>query len=86
MNPLQPNAQLLVKLGSIAVHAEEMISPTGHGFDKIAMQQLLNDPQVTEWMAAMDKMAMLPKKRTMEDVKLYAKNRGGKARLKGRKA
>lgn len=75
MNPLRPDATLLCKLGSIVVHADEMISPTGHGFDKIAMQQLLSDPQMTAWMAAMDALAMLPKKRTMADVKMYAKSR-----------
>lgn len=85
-NALQPDPQLLCKLGSIIVHAEEMISPTGHGFDKIALQQLVADPAVAEWIAAMDSMAMLTKKRTMEDVKLYAKNLGGKARLKKKRA
>lgn len=80
MNPLQPSASLLCKLGSIAVHAEEMVSPTGHGFDKIAMQQLLDDPDVKQWIEGMDALAMLPKKRTMEDVRLYVKSRKTKKR------
>lgn len=67
MNPLQPSASLLCKLGSIAVHAEEMVSPTGHAFDKQAMETLLQDTEVLLWIAQMDKMAMLPKKRTMEE-------------------
>ena len=63
MNPLKPEISLLSKLGSIAVHADEMLSPKGHDFDKIALTSLLNDPEVKAWIAAMDKMAMLPKKR-----------------------
>lgn len=62
-NPLNPNAALLVKLGSIAVHTKEMLSPTGHGFDRISTQQLLDDPEIVEWVEAMDKMALLPKMR-----------------------
>ena len=62
-DPFKPDVALLVKLGSIVVHTDEMLSPTGHGFDKIATQQLIADPEVQEWLAAMDKMAMLPKKR-----------------------
>jgi hypothetical protein len=65
-DPLKPGPRLLVKLGSIAVHVEELLSPAGHGFDKIALQVLLNDPEVTEWRAAMDKMAMLPLMRNVK--------------------
>jgi hypothetical protein len=52
-----------VKLGSIAVHADEILSPTGHPFDKEALLQLLADPEVKEWCAAMDADGFLPKKR-----------------------
>lgn len=63
-NPIQnPTATLMVKLGSIVVHVEEMLSPQGHAFDKIAIQQLLKDPEVKEWLAEMDAMALIPKKR-----------------------
>ena len=54
---------LLVKLGSIAVHADEAISPGSHDYDVIAIRGLLDDPEVKEWMLAMDKLAFLPKKR-----------------------
>lgn len=60
-NPLQPNASLLAKLGSIAVHTKEMLSPDGHAFDRVSTQQLLDDPEVVMWMVLMDAMAMLPK-------------------------
>lgn len=63
MNPLKPTASILVKLGSIAVHVEEMMSPAGHVFDKRAIESLLTDAEVVEWRKQMDKMAMLPKKR-----------------------
>jgi len=59
-DPLKPSVALLVKLGSIAVHVEEMMSPKGHQFDRVALQTLLNDAEVVEWRKAMDKMAMLP--------------------------
>jgi len=61
--PLKPNVSILVKLGSIAVHADELTSPSGHQFDAAALSQLLEDPEVKTWLAAMDKMAFLPKKR-----------------------
>lgn len=62
-DPLKPTATLLIKLGSLAVHAEEFLSPDGHGFDRIAINQLLQDPEIVEWRKTMDKMAFLPKKR-----------------------
>jgi hypothetical protein len=62
-DPLKPSLTLLVKLGSLAVHIEEMLSPGGHAFDKNAIDQILNDPEVKEWLKDMDDMAFLPKKR-----------------------
>lgn len=61
---LQPSVGLLVKLGSIAVHADEFTSPRGHEFDLQAMKQLLADPDVVAWIAAGTKAAMLPLKRS----------------------
>jgi len=63
-DPLQPLASLLVKIGSIAVHAQELFGPLGHHFDRIAMKSLLNDPEVNAWIESMTEMAMLPKKRS----------------------
>jgi hypothetical protein len=48
--PLEPSASLLVKLGSIAVHAEEILSPNRHQFDLSALQTLLDDAEVKEWL------------------------------------
>jgi hypothetical protein len=60
---LQPSVALLVKLGSIAVHAEELLSPQGHQFDRAALQTLFEDQEVKAWIAQMTEMAMLPVKR-----------------------
>lgn len=45
------------------MHIQELYSPDGHAFDKAALDTLVGDPEVIEWMAQMDKMAMLPKMR-----------------------
>jgi hypothetical protein len=65
MKALQPSVTLLVKLGSIAVHAEEMTEPGAHHFDEIALKQLLADAEVQEWRKEMDAAAMLPVKRSV---------------------
>ena len=68
-DPLKPSATLLIKLGSIAVHADEMntygFNPTEHAFnfDRGSLITLFNDPEVTAWISAMTKMAFLPVKR-----------------------
>lgn len=61
--PLQPSPALLCKLGSIAVHADEMMSADGHAYDRVALQQLITDPEVANWIAQMNAMAMVPRKR-----------------------
>jgi hypothetical protein len=64
-NPaLTPALTLLVKLGSIVVHADEATSAGGHDFDLAAMRGLIADPEVATWMKRMDAMAFLPKKRS----------------------
>ena len=60
-DPLTPNLTTLVKLGSVIVHVEEMISPKGHIFDKIALESLLQDPDVQVWIRTMS--VYLPLKR-----------------------
>lgn len=64
--PINPACEatlsLLVKLGSIAVHADEMLSPDGHAFDRTAIETLLKDPEVTAWIKKMG--VLLPRKRT----------------------
>ncbi len=58
---LSPDAALLCKLGSIIVHAEEMMQPDGHDFDRVAMETLLADRDIRNWIDGMG--AMLPLKR-----------------------
>ena len=60
---LKPSVSLLSKLGSIAAHVEEWLSPSGHPFDRIGLDKLLADPEVREWMDAMDREALIPRKR-----------------------
>lgn len=62
-DPFKPSVALLVKLGSIATHADEMISSGGHAFDKIALEQGIADPEVKAWIAKMTEMGMMPVKR-----------------------
>lgn len=62
-NPLEPSLTLLLKLGSAIVHADEYLSPHGHPLDKDEFHQLLKDPELVEWLAAMTKLALVPRKR-----------------------
>lgn len=56
-----PTLTLLMKLGSIAVHAEEFLSADGHAFDKTVLDGLLQDPEVITWIKEMG--PLLPQKR-----------------------
>jgi len=60
---LKPSPGLLCKLGSIAIHTQELLSPDGHQFDRVALTTLLADPDVTAWLEEMDSAAMVPKMR-----------------------
>ena len=62
-NPLKPTCSVLCKLGSIAVHVQEMLSAKGHHFDKLALESLMQDKELTDWLHDMDKLAMIPKAR-----------------------
>lgn len=61
--PFTPTPALLSKVGSIVRHAEEFLSPGGHHLDAEAVKTLLADPEVVDWLAAMDDLALLPEKR-----------------------
>lgn len=60
---ISPEPVLLAKLGSIVVHCQEMLSDDGHAFDRVALTGLLDDHDVKDWLAAMDEVSLLPKKR-----------------------
>lgn len=61
--PLKPSVGVLVKLGSFVRHVEEADSDNAHEFDWAAIRGLMADPEIREWMSAMDGMALLPVKR-----------------------
>lgn len=49
---------LASKLASIVVHAEEMLDPVaGHGYDRVALEQALAEPEVKKWIAALGPLA-----------------------------
>lgn len=54
---------LRIKLGSLIVHCEELLSPSGHEFDKHAIWTLLQDPDVVAFKEETAKMGVLPVKR-----------------------
>lgn len=54
--------RVIIKLMSLAVHAEEYIE-TGEPIDAAAIQGLLTDPEIVEIRAKLDGMALLPVKR-----------------------
>lgn len=56
-------ASLLIKLGSCIVHADELLSPQGHEFDRSAFISVLADPEVQAWLASMERLALVPLKR-----------------------
>jgi|HubBroStandDraft_2_1064218.scaffolds.fasta_scaffold294252_1 hypothetical protein len=53
--------RLLIKLGSIAVHTEELLSPDGREADRLTILSLLSDPDVQAWIKEMG--VLLPLKR-----------------------
>lgn len=55
-----PPLSLLVKLGSIARHAQELDGPDGQNADLVALRVLLNDDEVVEWMALASSLSLLP--------------------------
>lgn len=63
-DPFHPKLSLLVKLGSIAVHADEMLSPGAHEYDAEAIKPLLRDPDLKEWIEQMTKKGFMPIQRS----------------------
>jgi hypothetical protein len=60
-DPLKPALPLLMKLGSIVIHAEEMLSPQGHPVDVDTLRALVANEDVQQWIADMG--VYLPLKR-----------------------
>ncbi len=51
-----------VKLASLVVHCEEMLSPRGHTFDREAVRTIVQDGGVRRWLASFDPV-LLPVRR-----------------------
>ena len=54
---------LLIKLGSLAVHIEELLSSKGNIVDKNAIEILLADTEVREFLDKKENQVFLPVKR-----------------------
>ncbi len=61
---LSPSPKLCAALGSIVVHADELLSSDCHTFDRIALRQLLDDPDVRAWILCGRALAMVPETRS----------------------
>ena len=59
----RPNLGLLVKLGSLLVHASEGMDAEGHVFDHIVFANGLKDPEVANWIKQGTKLGLLPLRR-----------------------
>ena len=67
-DPLKPSVQILARLGSAVVHAEEILSDPAvaamvNSLDRAAFWGLTNDEAVKEWIKAMDKKGLVARKR-----------------------
>lgn len=63
MADLQPSVSVGIKLASLAVHAEELLGPDGHVFDRAAIESLLSDAEVVAYLDVLRPLALLPEKR-----------------------
>lgn len=63
VNDTKVTPALLVKLCSIAVHAEELTSGDGHPFDSESIKSLCGDADVVKWISQMRDMGLAPVKR-----------------------
>jgi hypothetical protein len=57
----RPSPAVLIKLGSVAVHAEELVSEDGCEVDAIGIRNLMMDRDLRRWVKSMG--ALLPVKR-----------------------
>lgn len=63
LDKLGASPSLMIKLGSLARHIEELHGAGGHEADKHAIESLLGDPEVAAFMQAADDLALLPVRR-----------------------
>lgn len=59
-----PSLSVLIKLASLAVHADEMLAPGGHDLDREAIRGLLADTELRTYLAHPALRVYLPLKRS----------------------
>lgn len=65
LGELRPSLAVGLKLASLAVHADELLSAGGSvEFDGAAIRGLLADPDVAAYLALLEPHALLPKRRS----------------------
>ncbi len=65
---LQPSASVGIKLASLAVHADELLSPGGDThFDGEAIKGILADAEVQAYIETLRPFALLPVKRGSDE-------------------
>jgi hypothetical protein len=62
-NSLKPTPAVLRKLGGIILRSAEIASPTGPALDKLALNALIADRDVQDWLTGMSDLALLPARR-----------------------
>jgi hypothetical protein len=62
MKQCELTVALMVKLASVVVHVEELLSSDGHEFDQKALEGLVIDAEVKEWLRSIPSV-LLPVKR-----------------------
>jgi len=63
MDVYNPPVSVLAKLGSAVVHAQEMLGPKGHQFDRTALDAIMADPEVCTWLELAGDVALITLKR-----------------------
>lgn len=63
MDVFDPGQEVLLKMGSALIHADEAMSENGVALDEVLFRYLLAEPDVEEWLKEMDKLSLLPVKR-----------------------
>lgn len=65
MSDLQPSVSVGILLASLAVHVEELMSPTGNAeFDGVAIRGILANPEVKAYLDTLRPLSLLPEKRS----------------------
>lgn len=52
--PDEIDLRTAVKLASLVVHCEEMLSPGGHPFDREAIRGIVEDEEIRRWLKSFD--------------------------------